>query len=89
MILSPEAIAAFSKILHHPKDYDMSFRPFPEMWEPAETARANHLLFEDFQAEVPNCPKLVFYIIMNEIHGLPCDKDEEGRLGYKIRYKPV
>lgn len=50
----------------------------------SDKATPKHILFKQMQADFPNLPKLIFYIIMDEMY--PQAKAESGELGYLVTY---
>jgi len=89
MELSTRSVAAYRAILEDPKKFGFPFRPIQEMFDQSEEVTASHLLFQAFQEEVPGLPKLMFYIILEEIYGGPNGKDKNGNLGYHLSFKPT
>lgn len=89
MELNVNSVAAYRAILENPTKYGFSFRPITECFDQSEAVIANHILFQSFHEEVPNLPKIFFYIIMEELYGAPNGKDAQGNLGYHLTFKPL
>ena len=66
------------------------YRPIKECFELNEDIRANHLLFEDFQAERTDIKKLIFYIFLqeNELGAVKGIDPSTGDIGYGLKYVP-
>ena len=79
MYLTPELVAAFKNKLTIDKDF-----------EPAEKDTASHVLYKEWKAFTgyDGIPKLIFYILMDEIYGPTGEVDESGCLGRKLKLKP-
>jgi hypothetical protein len=60
-----------------------------QYYEPSEICTANHILFKEFieKTKWKGVPKIIYYIVMNETYGQPEHKDENGNLGYKLKFK--
>lgn len=94
MILSPEAVNAYKTLLTNPKKNGLPIDPLSDIIVKAETVTAQHILFKDFisylHSKLPNAdlPKVIFYIILQEVFGPCTGKDEQGALGYHLRVNP-
>lgn len=86
LTLSNETIDAYKTILSNPLEHGFSFKPLKECFEKSEKVTAKHILFEQLieLIKVP-LPKIIFYIIMDEMFGFGNDKDENGFLGYSLK----
>lgn len=62
------------------------FEPFDQLFIPSENVTAKHELFDQFVKHT-GCliPKIFVYIVMDEIFGSPCFKDQNGNFGYKLK----
>ena len=85
MELNEASINAYRTILNNPGQYNLLGRPIGECFEPSDKVIAKHLLFEQFQSEFPHCPKVIFYILMDE--KCPVIKADDGCLGYCLTFK--
>lgn len=86
MNLDPQSIEAFKLILNNPAKYNLNFRPMNECIQKSYIVTPKHVLFNQFNEEVPQCPKLVFYIIMDELYKQ--GKATTGELGYFAEFIP-
>ncbi len=89
MELTTYSVAACRALLEKPDKFGLSFRPIHLCFDESEEVTANHILFRAFHDEVPQLPKIFFYIIMEEIYGPPNGKDAAGNLGYHLTFKPA
>lgn len=81
MILDEQTVNEYKKMLSNPKEYNLPFKSLRELFIPSDKAVAKHILYEDYQKAIDrNIPKIIFYIIMDEI--FPVSKAEDGNLGY-------
>lgn len=90
IIINEETIAAYRTILQNPSQYhaDFNFTPIKDFFIPSETLTAQHILAQEYISHINLClPKLILYIIMNELFGNPNGKDEDGNLGYYLKSK--
>lgn len=87
MILSPETVAAYKKIMTEPKEYGFDFPPLSEVFEKTEYATAKHVLYEQYLTKINKTkvqlPKVAFYMIMDETYQQK--KASDGNLGYCVR----
>ena len=74
MVLSPETVNAYKELLTNPQKHGLQFKPL-------------HELFEDFANYLQKpLPKVIFYIIMDELYSHLIDKDEKTKdLGYRLK----
>lgn len=87
--INKESIDSYQEILTNPSTYGLSFRPIQECFIKAETVTAKHILASEFiKNEAPNLPKLVCYIIMDNLFGFCDGKDPNGDLGYHLTFIP-
>lgn len=90
IIIDEETIAAYRTILQNPSQYhaDFNFIPLSDFFIPSETITAQHILAQQYISHINLClPKLILYIIMNELFGNPNGKDADGNLGYYLKSK--
>lgn len=88
MILSKESVDAHKKLMLHPKEHGMPFRPLQDCFIVTEKATPKHLLFKDFQREIPQLQKVFFYIIMDEVYADKIGKADNGDFGYFLEFIP-
>jgi len=88
MLLNEQSIAAYKKILSEPHNHGLSFRPITSCFEISEDVTPKHILFNQFSTEAPMCPKLIFYIIMDELYPnlIGKAKTEGGELGFYLKF---
>ncbi len=89
MTLSPEAVAAYKKLLENPKDNGFDFLPLNEVFEVTEVSIAKHLLYDQYLKVInrtrEHLPKVIFYIIMDDIYNQK--KADDGNLGYCVQIR--
>lgn len=90
MELNTQAIDAYKQILSNPSQHGFSFKPLKECFEVSDKVTAKHILFEQLieVIKVP-LPKVIFYILMDEMYGFGNGKDEKGNLGYSLKISDV
>lgn len=89
MQLTPALVAAYKEALQNPQNHELDFEPLENCFIKSDTVTANHILarqYLDYTAR--GIPKVIFYIIMQEIYGHPKGKDAEGHFGYYLTFKP-
>lgn len=76
MTLTPEVIAFCKQELQIQNDFS-----------PNDIVVANHELFDQWREATQRykLPKLVFYILMDEVFGATSQKDSNGNLGRKLK----
>lgn len=88
MNLTPELIAAYTKIMNNPKDHNLDFPSLDTIFEYSEEPIAKHLVFKEYIeiTKLPNTlPKVVFYIVMDKMFKTKTASD--GNLGYCVKFK--
>lgn len=87
MVLSPETVNAYKELLTNPQKHGLSFKPMNECFEETEEVTPKHLLFEAFSNYLQKpLPKVIFYIIMDELYSHLIGKDETMKdLGYRLK----
>lgn len=87
MELTPAAIDAYKKLLTSPAEYGFfDYKPIREFFQESEEVTAKHTLAEAYIKHINRpLPKVVLYIIMDEIYGQCVHKDKNGNLGYKLK----
>lgn len=83
MELSYSSIEAYKKLLTNPTNYGFEFKPIQECFEKVEEVTPKHILYEQYMEYLKKpLPKVVFYIVMDELFG-----DRIGKTGDKGIYK--
>ncbi len=86
MILTPELIAAYKKMITNPKEHKLEFESLDEIFEKSEIAIAKHLIYDSYLLRIKKpVPKVVFYIIMDEMFESKIADDLH--LGYCVKFK--
>jgi len=87
MNLTPDVVVAYKTLMTKPKENGLENIPsLDECFAPAEEARAKHLLYEDYIKLIGKpVPKVIFYIVMDELHSTV--KAPDGNLGWKLKIK--
>lgn len=87
MVLSPEVVNAYKELLTNPQNSGLSIKPLNECFEETEEVTPNHELFEAFMEYLQKpIPKVIFYIIMNEMYSPLIGRDERtGCVGYRLK----
>lgn len=86
MTLTEDLILTYKQMLSNPEKHNLQFPSLREIFLPSETAIAKHIVYDKYQKIIDkNIPKIVFYIIMDEM--FPQKKAEDGNLGYVVKFK--
>lgn len=87
IILCREVIEAYKTLLTQPGANGLSFKPITECFEKSETVTAKHILAKQFLTYLDKpLPKVILYIVMDQIFGLCDGKDSNGYLGYHLKF---
>jgi len=95
MVLSKEAVDAYKVLLTNPKNNNLPIEPITDVIVKSDTVIAQHILFKDFlsylHSKLPNAdlPKVIFYILLEEIFGPCTGKDETGCAGYHLKVNQI
>lgn len=86
MILTPETIRHYKQILSEPAKFGFSFPPLSQCFKESDAATPKHTLYKEYcdYIENNNVPKVIFYIIMDELYSTSIAKAPNGDLGYKL-----
>jgi hypothetical protein len=95
--LTPEVIDLYKDFLVNPGKHNLSYRPITECFEKSSTVTAKHILAKQYMDYLNRpLPKVVLYIIMDQVFG-QCDgldpvtkfgdhPNAPGCLGYHLRF---
>jgi hypothetical protein len=89
MVLNQETVAAYKTLITEPAKHGLiDIIPVTEFFEKSEKVTAKHILAKAYMDHVArDLPKVILYIIMDEIFGICDGKDEDGLLGYHLTPK--
>ncbi len=86
LILNPESVAAYKTLMTEPTKHGLDIPPLCECFKEAEEATARHILFDEYIKKVNKpVPKVMFYIIMDEIYRNQIAKAPDGNMGWKLK----
>jgi len=87
MNLTPDVVAAYKTLMTKPKENGLDEMPsLEECFVAAEEATSKHMLYAKYIMLVGKpIPKVIFYIIMDELY--PTVKAPDGNLGWKLEIK--
>jgi hypothetical protein len=89
MNLTPDTVAAYKTLLTNPKENGLSFEPITDCFIEADQITALHLLYEKYIAYLKKpLPKVIFYIVFQEIYGQCTGTDPNGDAGYRLQVRP-
>lgn len=85
--LTPETVDAYKTLITKPKENGLQFDAITDCFEKSETVTAKHILAEAYIIHIDKpLPKVILYIIMDDLFGQCNGKDENGCLGYYLRF---
>lgn len=89
MELNQESIAAYKELITNPAKHGLKdITPLTEFFEKSDKVTAKHILAKAYMDHVArDLPKVILYIVMDEIFGICDGKDEDGLLGYHLTPK--
>lgn len=86
MELTPALISAYRDIIFNPSKHGLEFKPMKDCFEKSDEVTAKHILHFKFMIYINKpLPKVIFYILMDELFGFGDGKDENGYLGYHLK----
>lgn len=87
MNLTPESVNAYKELMTNPASHGLSFKPLAECFEECKKVTPKHILYENYLEYLQKpLPKVIFYIIMDELYEHLISKDENtGYLGYRLK----
>lgn len=87
--LNSATVEAYELLVKNPNAYGLPFRSITVCFEPSAVVTAKHVLARHYiENETPLLPKLMCYIIMDKVFGQCTGKDDQGYLGYHLKYIP-
>jgi len=87
--LTPETINAYKLCITDPKYQGLPFDAITNCFIKSGNVTAKHELAEAYINHINRpLPKVILYIIMDEIYGQCDGKDEKGNLGYHLKFNP-
>lgn len=90
LILSPATVQAYKTLLTEPESNGLNFKPINEVLLPSEACTAQHILYKQFLDYLQKpLPKVIFYILMEEMFWQYAGHDERGLFGYKLEINPA
>lgn len=90
MELSPQTVDAYKELLINPNEHGFfDYKPLSACFEECEEVTPKHILFESYQAYLGRpLPKVIFYIIMDDLYRHLIAKDEITKdLGYRLKLR--
>lgn len=85
--LNPETIDAYKTLITKPKENGLPFDAITECFDKSETVTAKHILAKQYIDYIGKpLPKVILYIIMDDLFGQCTGKDKNGDLGYKLKF---
>jgi len=88
MNLTPDAVNAFQSLLTEPKQHALPFESITDLFVKSDICTAKHILAKQYMEYLQrHVPKVILYIIMDNVFGQCNGKDAEGSLGYYLEFK--
>ena len=86
MELNPQTIDAYKELLLNPSKHKLDFKPINECFEKTDRVTAKHILAKEFITYLKKpLPKVILYIVMDQVFGQCNGKDSNGDLGYYLK----
>lgn len=83
--LCPETINAYKELITNPQKHGLDITPITDFFIESTVVIPKHLLAKAYIEHINKpLPKVILYIIMDEIYGCCREKDDNGDLGYKL-----
>lgn len=92
MQLTKEAVDAYTEIVTNPTKHGFTFTPVNQFFEKSDIVTPKHILAKAYIDHVEKpLPKVILYIIMDNLFGVCDGKATTGELGYhlKVKEKPA
>lgn len=86
LVLNEQTVSAYKELLQNPGGHGLPFRPIKECFKPSDVVTPKDVLFKEFVTEVPKCPKVIFYIVMDELYPELIANAPAGQSGYKLEF---
>ncbi len=85
--LNPETISAYKELITNPKKHGLKIDVITDCFEKSEIVTAKHELAEAYINHIGKpLPKVILYIIMDDIFGQSDVQDKKGNLGYHLKF---
>lgn len=90
MELNKQQIDAYKELLSNPKKHGLEFKGLNECFNKCEKITAKHKLYKQYIDYLKKpLPKVIFYIIIDEMFFNCVGKDDNGDLGYSIELNVI
>lgn len=84
--LTPAYVGAYREIIVEPQQSGLHFRPLRECFVEGVEVVPMHVLYEQYRREVPGCPKVIFYLVMEQEYVGLLGKAASGEYGCRVRF---
>lgn len=86
LFLTPETVDAYTQLISEPEKHGLDFLPLKDCIKQSDKVTALHILFKNYIDLIKrDVPKVIFYIIIQNIYGNPSGVDENGNAGYNLK----
>lgn len=87
MTLTPEVVSAYKELITNPKKHGLELTAITDFFIENDKVTAKHILAKAYADHIQKpLPKVIIYIIMDEIYGQCSEKADDGNLGYKLTF---
>lgn len=87
MELNPQTVDAYKTLITNPKENNLPFDSITDCFDKSKDVTAKHILAKQYIDYIDKpLPKVILYIIMDQIFGQCNGKDANGDLGYYLKF---
>lgn len=87
MHLTPEAVSAYKELITEPNKHSLELTAITDFFIESDKVTAKHILAKAYTDHIQKpLPKVILYIIMDEIYGQCFEKGDDGNLGYRLTF---
>jgi hypothetical protein len=87
--LTPQVVDAYRELITNPAKNGLELDAITDCFHVDSRVTAKHVLAETYIKHINKpMPKLILYIIMDELYGKYIGKGEDGHAGYRLMFRP-
>ncbi|QIK58778.1 hypothetical protein G7050_02545 [Dysgonomonas sp. HDW5A] len=87
MNLTPETVSAYKELITNPQNHGLELTSITDFFIKSDKVTAKHILARAYIDHIQKpLPKVILYIIMDEIYGQCSEKADDGNLGYRLTF---
>lgn len=88
MNLTPQTVDAYKTLMTKPEENGLDFPSLENCFDHFDPGTPKHILYKEYVELIRKpLPKIIFYIVMDQIYFKGIVKCPDGNLGYQLKIK--